>query len=277
MTSKRILSLLLTPLFLVAFSTAAWATDSDSDGLSDDLETAYGTDPNDSDSDDDSLSDGVEVTDTGTDPNMADTDGDSEDDDEDDDPLDPGTFDGVTAVSGTGYPTSINRALAGTSSVDGVGVYVHDGHLTYSANVGGAKGVKLPFSFPLYYDSSWDYDGNVGWNWSSAIDTTYTATSTSFKVRRPPQGEIEWVKTGEPPVWVPQEDSLNALTESGGVFTETSPSGFQWVYSSGQLDQVRDKHGNTIDSRTTRTDSPRPPPTRAASRTRSATTRPPGA
>jgi hypothetical protein len=52
------------------------APDADGDGLSDDDEAAYGTDPNDADSDDDGLEDGGEVHDHATDPLSPDTDGD---------------------------------------------------------------------------------------------------------------------------------------------------------------------------------------------------------
>jgi hypothetical protein len=50
--------------------------DSDGDGLTDDQEPLYGTDPEDADSDDDLLSDGEEVLTYGTDPLNVDTDGD---------------------------------------------------------------------------------------------------------------------------------------------------------------------------------------------------------
>ncbi|MBD3191774.1 MAG: hypothetical protein GF308_14095 [Candidatus Heimdallarchaeota archaeon] len=48
--------------------------DSDTDGLSDDLEPIYGTDPNSDDSDNDGIKDGMELIEIGTDPTMTDTD-----------------------------------------------------------------------------------------------------------------------------------------------------------------------------------------------------------
>jgi len=56
--------------------------DTDGDGLTDDLEPLYGTDPNDADTDDDLLSDGDEVLTWGTDPLNPDTDGDGASDGE---------------------------------------------------------------------------------------------------------------------------------------------------------------------------------------------------
>lgn len=52
------------------------AIDTDNDGLSDDDEAMYGTDPNNPDSDGDGLEDGYEVHTSGTNPAMFDTDGD---------------------------------------------------------------------------------------------------------------------------------------------------------------------------------------------------------
>ena len=197
MTSKRICAALLVPAFLAVFAAAAWATDSDSDGLPDDYERDYGTDKDLADTDGDSLSDWAEIAVTGTDPTMADTDGDSEDDGADTAPLDPGTdLDGGTTVSFSSYPTSTGFALSGVTPMDGCGVMVHDGRLTYSLDVAQAKGVRLPFSLGAHYDSSWQWDGYLG-NWGCDIDAKYTVNGYGdVTVRRPPYGAMTWVKSG---------------------------------------------------------------------------------
>jgi len=81
-------------------STPVMATDSDSDGLSDSFESAYGTNVNASDTDGDSLSDPYEIYFSGTSPVNQDTDGDSVNDDTDSDPLGLAAYaDGRTAIT----------------------------------------------------------------------------------------------------------------------------------------------------------------------------------
>ncbi len=77
-------------LTLPFWSRPVYATDSDSDGLSDTFENAFGTDPYSAHSDGDSLTDWQEIYEYGTDPNMADTDGDGTADHNDPDPLNNG-------------------------------------------------------------------------------------------------------------------------------------------------------------------------------------------
>ena len=82
----------------------AYALDSDADGLSNDFEDAYGTDPFDDDSDGDGLTDWHEVFVSGTDPMSADTDGDGINDNVDSNPLDDSTTGGN--ADGRTTPTS---------------------------------------------------------------------------------------------------------------------------------------------------------------------------
>jgi RHS repeat-associated protein len=251
MTSKRLALAVVLPAFVACFAAAAWATDTDSDGLSDDYESAYGTLSNDSDSDDDGLSDGAEITVTGTDPNMADTDGDGTDDGADTLPLDPGTdLDGVNPPSFNGYPTSPGYALSGETPTDGCGVMVHDGRLTYSLAVAQTKGIRLPFDLQLHYDSSWQYDGYVGKNWSCILDAraSYSSSAGGVLVDLPPEGRTIW--TEEPPnsnYFLTPAGALDALTVASGVITLTSPGGLQREFVNGKIDKVKDRHGNTID------------------------------
>jgi hypothetical protein len=83
------------PVTLVFVEPAVQPVDTDGDGLSDEEETAIGTDPNNVDSDADGVQDGGEVN-AGTDPLLADTDGDGFTDKEEldlgSDPLDPNSF-----------------------------------------------------------------------------------------------------------------------------------------------------------------------------------------
>jgi RHS repeat-associated protein len=246
MTSKRPLGVLLVPAFLAVFAGAAWATDTDSDGLSDDFESAYGTKTNDADSDDDGISDAAEITITGTDPNMADTDGDGDDDGVDAAPLDPGTdLDGGTAATFASYPTSPGYALSGETPTDGCGVMVHDGRLTYSLAVAQAKGIRLPFDLQLHYDSSWQYDGYVGKNWSCVLDTTYSVNgSGDLTLRQPPYGAMTWTKSGS--TYIPPPGATDKLV-GDPTYRIVTPGGFETYLSNGVVDKVQDRFGNTID------------------------------
>src|SRR5258706_15544283 len=112
--------------------TSARAADNDGDGLQNALETALGTNLNNTDTDGDGLNDFDEVYVYGTNPCQADTDGD-------------GVSDGVegntnhtdplvnTSTDGTATPTSTwsenltAPAATGASTEDGKGIYVHSG------------------------------------------------------------------------------------------------------------------------------------------------------
>ncbi len=246
MTARHTAAALVLPAFLALFAAAAWATDSDSDGLSDDYEKDYGTDKNNADTDGDSVSDWAEITITGTDPNMADTDGDGDDDGVDTAPLDPGTdLDGGTAATFASYPTSTGYALSGETPTDGCGVMVHDGRLTYSLAVAQAKGIRLPFDLQLHYDSSWQYDGYMGWNWSCIFDTTYSVNgSGDLTLRQPPYGAMTWTKSGS--TYIPPAGSRNKLVDDPD-YRIVSPGGFETLLSNGVVDKVQDRFGNTID------------------------------
>ena len=244
MSSRTLLLALVAFLILPA---AAWATDSDSDGLSNSLETALGTDPNDSDTDDDGVTDFDELID-GTDPLLDDTDGDGQTDGYEiahsTDPLDPGTdLDGVNAASFSAAPSTNDLPLHGNLPTDGVGVSMVDGHFVFSALVGETKAVLLRMGLEVFYNSAWAWDGYEGWNFASNLDARLTVHSpTTLTIWRPPFGALNWTKVGSD--WTSDDGSLNTLSQSGGSFTETTPGGFKYHYSSGHLTSMEDKYGN---------------------------------
>jgi RHS repeat-associated protein len=113
-------------LTLPFWSRPVYATDSDSDGLSDTFENAFGTDPYSAHSDGDSLTDWQEIYEYGTDPNMADTDGDGTADHNDADPLDNGndaggrtSVDYSFAVNGTAASPAAHRVGFGVDPITG--------------------------------------------------------------------------------------------------------------------------------------------------------------
>jgi len=150
---------------------SAFALDSDSDGLSDDFESAYGTDPFDDDSDGDGWTDWHEVFVTGTDPNNVDTDGDGQNDNVDANPLDDltvggGSADGRTTPS-TSYASNLTRPnLNGTSPSDGNGVLVHSGELVHTVEFMRIdSGYGPPIVLTGTYRSGISTDNIFGNNW----------------------------------------------------------------------------------------------------------------
>jgi hypothetical protein len=118
------------------FVPAVLASDSDSDGLSDAFESAYGTNPNDSTTDSDVWNDWDEIFVYGTDPTDNDTDGDGTDDDLDPDPLDDSTVggnaDGRTTPTSSWSENLTAPHFNGTSATDGRGVYPHSGEFIHT-------------------------------------------------------------------------------------------------------------------------------------------------
>lgn len=92
----------------VAEEPPAEVADADADGLGDDVEAGFGTDPNVADSDGDGLTDGNEVNDLGTDPVNTDSDADGTIDGDEvnlgTDPLDPAAVAAPVDVPSTGAP-----------------------------------------------------------------------------------------------------------------------------------------------------------------------------
>lgn len=133
--------------------------------------------------------------------------------------------------------------------MDGAGVMVHDGRLTYSVSVAGTKGIKLPFGFELHYDSSLNHDGFEGWNWTSILDAKATILGGGdVKVFLPPYGEETWGYNGGGPLIKPT-GAVIEVDPDPPVITCTTPGGFAWIFnsSSGVIDKVEDRFGNDID------------------------------
>jgi RHS repeat-associated protein len=248
--NRRALFATLATFVLAIFSSGlAWATDTDGDGLSDSFEAAYGTNAHSSDTDGDSLDDYTEIFVDGTDPTMADTDGDGDSDGYEiahaTDPLDPGTtLDGANWFSGTTVPSTADAAIAGTTPMDGSGVNVVNGHLTYSLGTGSAKGVGLPYGFLLFYNSGWDYDGPFGENWATYLSgTATTGGGGSVTIWQPPYQPETFTLSGGS--YDPPTGSVHTLVNVGGVYQWTDPGGLQYQYTSGKISAIQDRFGNT--------------------------------
>ncbi|MCE9638016.1 MAG: hypothetical protein K8T90_20130, partial [Planctomycetes bacterium] len=156
----------------------AFATDGDSDGITDADETSiWSSNPANADTDGDSISDGAEVLIYGTSPTLADTDGDGVNDSIDSTPT---HFNGSTFGGGANATFANGRAgtigaVSGLSPYDGVGVLLVEGSLQYDFSVGHAKGVaSLHHALGLHYDSQSLWNGHHGMGWVSILDTQRT-------------------------------------------------------------------------------------------------------
>ncbi|MCG3134770.1 MAG: hypothetical protein HMLKMBBP_02132 [Planctomycetes bacterium] len=248
---------------------AAFAADTDGDGLTDDFETALGSDPNDSDTDDDGWSDFVEATEKGTDVTLADMDGDLTNDPTDSNPFDPGSglLDGGSTITKTGAPTSAGYAAAGTSPMAGRGAVLTSGAVRRSYGFGAAPGRRpsllgqmdccgdapapeavslLDFELRLEYSSQSAFDGRVGKGWfAPLLDTAYTVDgSGNFTVLR--EDGVQVTYTNSSGIFTSPAGMRDELTLSAGVYTRTTPEGMSWTYSGGLLDEVSDRFGNSI-------------------------------
>ena len=248
----RLLPAILGTALLLLTAAPALSADSDSDGLSDAWETAYGTNPYSSDGDGDSWSDYDEIYEHGTDPNSSDTDLDGTADNLDADPLlaSGTTPDGVTTVTYAGLPVGTQQAASGESPVDGVGVQMHSGELVYSAGVAGAKGVGLPFGLSLVYRSHSGADYGFGMNWMSMLDMTYTVQGNGdvdVDMFDATTQTFTWNGTGYDPPPGYGHLYFAETTLGSGDYTLTFPGGFKVTYASGVLDKTEDRDGNKID------------------------------
>ncbi len=248
MSRSRTALALLAGLVLSALAPRAFAADTDGDGLENAFEAAYGTNGGQADTDADGWNDYDEIFVYGTDPTLADTDGDGTNDPSDTAPLHApsGDRDGNIAMTHSGGPTSDLWAPSGESPQDGVGVYVHNGALVYSASVAGARGVKLPFGFSLVYVSQSSYNGFVGMDWVSMLDLQYTEQGSGDVDMLFPDGITRtWVKSGSNYI-TPSFHYDDLVKTSTDHFTQTTPLGFQYFWTGGRLASVQDPHGNSI-------------------------------
>ena len=259
---------LLVALMVASLAGAAWATDSDGDGLSDSLEAAIGTDPDDAMSDSDNWNDYREWVEEGTSPLDEDTNGNGTPDhlDSPSPLLEPsGDQDGGTTASRQGWLTGSETlalgAWSGQSAVVGAGVYPHSGALSYSFTIAQTKGLGLDFGLTFRINTQADSDGSAGRNvfWL---------------------GDTKIYKDGDGDVWLLMEDGvLREFDYDPGTGTYASPAGipcsclteistgvfereilsstscaqscggevYKYRYANGTIDWYADKFGNKVD------------------------------
>lgn len=271
-TKSRRLSGLLAGLVVLLFSSAARATDSDGDGLSDAVENALGLNPNDSDTDNDGWSDGREVTEEGTNALLEDMDLDTKLDAVDNDPFDPGSgdLDGTSTPDFAGYATSPAYAPSGESPRAGVGIQLVSGVLVRSYRVGDSAGIRtttlrpneseccddppMPgdssaetdFALELIFRSDSTFNGRTGLGVYSFLDAAYTTDgSGNFFVFREDGLQVQFVKSG--PLFTTPTGMRGTLSLVGSVYTFTTPEGEKHVYEDGVLQQREDRFGNVTE------------------------------
>ena len=238
------------------FVPAALATDSDSDGLSDAFESAYGTNPNDSTTDSDLWNDWDEIFVYGTDPTDNDTDGDGTDDDQDSEPLmflaDTG---GGAAASGAYSRNLTQQAWVGTSARDARGVLVHSGEFTHSLTlmeIDPGCGPSIPAV--IHYSSGISYDGPLGGNWDSPLFARLVVQGDSdVEFHRGDGCFLEFDHPGGSPstpfdYTSPAEGIFLTLTKvSGTVYTLTDTHGNKKSFNAaGQITADEDRFGNNL-------------------------------
>lgn len=270
-TSQRV-SGLLAGLALLVFSAPAWATDTDNDGLTDAVEAALGTDPNDADTDGDGWTDGQEVNEEGTNPLLEDMDLDTKLDAADNDPFDPGSgeLEGTSTPDFAGYATSEAYAPSGESPRAGAGIQLASGVLVRSYRVGNSKGIRtttlrpnemeccdeapMPsessedteFALDLVFRSDSTFNGRTGLGVYSFLDAAYTVDgSGNFSVFREDGLLVQFVRSGF--IFITPTGMRGTLSLVGSVYTFTTPEGAKHVYEDGVLQQMEDRFGNVTE------------------------------
>jgi hypothetical protein len=159
---------LVASFLLRPFVPSAFATDTDSDGISDADEAAYGTLNNDSDTDNDGLSDFDEIFVYGTNPLDDDTDGDGTLDNVDGNPLQNGsTVDGTTTPTSTWSSNLTRPNFNGTSAEDGKAVLMHSGEFVHTVDLLSIRAGWGPdMQLTATYRSGISFDGIAGNNWT---------------------------------------------------------------------------------------------------------------
>ncbi|NUN51781.1 MAG: hypothetical protein HUU06_03200 [Planctomycetaceae bacterium] len=238
------------------FVQSAFATDTDSDGIADDVEMALGTEPTDSDSDDDGWSDWKEVFETGTDPLNNDSDGDTYPDNTDASPLNAaGSADGVFAANGSYAENLTASNWNGTSAMDGKGFSPASGEFTHSMNMLNIDpGYGPSISFGVYYRSGITYNGPLGMNWDSPMfmwmDEQGNGDVGFYDGRgRKHTFEDPYSGGGSPPIEYEPVDEMvgfSLVKNTDDTWTLSHKRGSKWEFGTdGKIVEVTDRFGNT--------------------------------
>lgn len=230
---------------------AAYATDSDGDGLTDDLESTLGTDPDQADSDGDQLDDFEEVCIYGTDPLQPDTDGDGQTDDQDSDPLDDGTHAGGQTTPSTSWTDGGAKPnLVGTTPVEQGGVNVITGEkistlakIDLGASYVGRNVITLTHFSHVTAKSLWgdgvlcSIDLQVSENGQGDVD--YLAANGEWYTFTNSGGSLV------SPAGVPATASID--TQQGEITITWIRGGTKEIYdrTNGWMKSIKDRFGNT--------------------------------
>ncbi len=259
----------LAAVLLFGWTTAAFAADTDGDGLDDVFEgTILGTNPAAADSDGDGWNDFKEVFETGTDPNNPDSDFDTLLDLIDPSPLDggPGVHDGATVPTLAGFMTAEPFAPSGQSAFVGRSLAIHNGAFARRYTIGRSRGVRPMILMPeccsvsnaptmmvastsesgiaLTYNSQSAFDSSVGYGMGSVLDSSYTVNGAGDVAILKETGVLSTYLFNGVGYTTPV-GLRDTLTATPGGYVRTLPEGGTWTYSNGWLTSVADAFGNT--------------------------------
>jgi YD repeat-containing protein len=237
-------------LSVTAVVEPVFATDSDSDGLSSELEAALGTSDSDADYDDDNIGDHEEVFVLGTDPTLPDSDCDSIDDSFDPEPLDGGDSQGGETTPSLAYDSNLaHAAVVGTTPFEGRGVSM-SGELEtvlFRADFGpglmGQNVLELRYLSGITCNGPWGR--NVVANWDDWVEVLEGGNVAVYKDgRRYFFDEDSGTYTA--PAGFPYALTLD--TQAGEYVLTAIRGGKAWRFDEGTglLSSIEDRFSNTL-------------------------------